>query len=78
VQVKDAVQAIGKEPLLVIPRDDAAARDAMNAGTPLNGGKPSRLAVSVIELARKLVGAGEAPAPKRRLLHRLFTREASR
>jgi pilus assembly protein CpaE len=78
VQVKDAVQAIGKEPLMIIPRDDAAAREAMNAGTPLNGARPSRLTLSVAELARKLVGAGNAPTPKRRLLHRLFTREASR
>lgn len=78
VQIKDAVQAIGKEPLLVIPRDEAAAREAMNAGTPLNGAKPSRLAVSVGELARKLVGAGHQLAPKRRLLHRIFTREVSR
>jgi pilus assembly protein CpaE len=79
VSLKDAVQAIGKEPLLIIPRDDTAARDAMDAGAPLNGVKPSRLAASIAELAEKLVGAGQPVKRKRtQLLRRIFNREAAR
>lgn len=77
VALKDAVRAIGKEPLLVIPRDESAARDAMNAGAPLNGAKPSALAASISELAGKLTGGEARPKSKRgTLLRRIFAREA--
>lgn len=79
VTLKDAVRAIGKEPLLTIPRDEAAARNAMNAGAPLNGSKPSGLAVSISELAGKLTGGAAEPRAKRgHLLRRIFSREGAR
>lgn len=79
VTLKDAVRAIGKDPLLTVPRDEAAARDAMNTGAPLNGAKPSGLAVSISELAGKLVGGATEPRARRgHLLRRIFTREGAR
>ncbi len=44
VKMADALKAIGKDQaLLVIPRDDAKAAEAMNTGAPLNGAAPSAL-----------------------------------
>src|SRR5207244_1665508 len=37
VSLEDAVRALGKDPFLVLPRDEAAASAAMNGGMPLNG-----------------------------------------
>jgi pilus assembly protein CpaE len=74
VSPQDAVRAIGKEPLLVIPRDDAAASGAMNDGTPLNG-KQSALSFAIAELAAKLAGVAPPPRPKG-LLQRVFSKEA--
>ena len=74
VSPQDAVRAIGKEPLLVIPRDDAAASGAMNDGTPLNG-KQSALSFAIAELAAKLTGVVPPPRPKG-LLQRVFSKEA--
>ena len=74
VSPQDAVRAIGKEPLLVIPRDDAAASGAMNDGTPLNG-KQSALSFAIAELAAKLTGVAPPPKPKG-LLQRVFSKEA--
>jgi pilus assembly protein CpaE len=72
---QDAVRALGKEPTLVIPRDESAASDAMNAGVPLNG-KQSPLNVALGELVTKLTGVGAATKPKRgHLLQRMFTKE---
>jgi len=76
VSPQDAVRAIGKEPLLVIPRDDAAASGAMNDGTPLNG-KQSALSYAIAELAAKLAGVAPPPKPKG-LLQRVFSKEARR
>ena len=74
VSPQDAVRAIGKEPLLVIPRDDVAASGAMNDGTPLNG-KQSALSYAIAELAAKLAGVAPPPKPKG-LLQRVFSKEA--
>ena len=74
VSPQDAVRAIGKEPLLVIPRDDAAASGAMNDGTPLNG-KQSALSFAIAELAAKLTGTAPPSRPKG-LLQRVFSKEA--
>jgi pilus assembly protein CpaE len=74
VSPQDAVRAIGKEPLLVIPRDDAAASAAMNDGTPLNG-KQSALSHAIAELGSKLTGLAPPPKPKG-LLQRVFSKEA--
>ena len=74
VSPQDAVRAIGKEPFLVIPRDDAAASGAMNDGTPLNG-KQSALSYAIAELAAKLAGVAPPPKPKG-LLQRVFSKEA--
>ena len=76
VTPQDAVRAIGKEPFLVIPRDDAAASGAMNDGTPLNG-KQSALSYAIAELAAKLAGVAPPPKPKG-LLQRVFSKEARR
>jgi len=58
VKVEDATRAIGKAPFATIPRDDLAATEAMNAGTPLNGTRDSVLSQSIVDLASKLTGAG--------------------
>ena len=76
VTPQDAVRAIGKEPFLVIPRDDATASGAMNDGTPLNG-KQSALSYAIAELAAKLSGVAPPPKPKG-LLQRVFSKEARR
>ena len=75
VSLKDAVRAIGKEPLHVVPRDEAAACDAMNEGLPLNG-KPGGLPHSIRELASKVADIRDGNKPKRGpLWQRLFTKE---
>ena len=74
VSPQDAVRALGKEPLLVLPRDDAAACGAMNDGTPLNG-KQSPLSFAIAELAAKLAGVALPLKPKG-LLQRVFSKEA--
>jgi len=74
VSAQDAVRALGKEPLVVMPRDDAAASGAMNDGTPLNG-KQSPLSYAIAELAAKLAGVAP-PTRSKGLLHRVFSKEA--
>ena len=75
VSLKDAIRAIGKEPLHVIPRDEIAAHDAMNEGMPLNG-KPGGLPHSIRELASKVADVRDGNKPKRGpLWQRLFTKE---
>lgn len=72
VSLSEAARALGKEPFAVIPRDEAAACDAMNAGTPLNG-KQSALTLAVTALAARLAGVQAKPKPARsQLLQRLF------
>lgn len=77
VGLTEAVRAIGKEPFMTIPRDEAAASRAVNAGAPLNGTKPSSLKVAIEELAAKLAGVDSEPKTKRGLLQRIFTKGAS-
>src|SRR5579862_684986 len=78
VSQQDAVRALGRDPILVIPRDDAAASDAMNAGVPLNG-KQSPLNVAMAELTNKLTGLGAAPKAKRgHLFQRMFAKEVTK
>jgi Flp pilus assembly CpaE family ATPase len=75
VSEHDAIRALGKDPILTLPRDDAAANNAMNAGVPLNG-KQSPLAAAVSELATKLTGMGSSAKAKRgHLFQRIFTKE---
>jgi pilus assembly protein CpaE len=78
VTLEDAVRSIGKQPLLVVPRDAAAAAGAMNAGAPLNGAQNSSLAVSITELATRLTGGAGRKAAGGRLLQRLFRRGGDR
>ncbi len=73
VSVADAVQAIGREPLITLPRDETAANQAMNNGAPLNGTRPAPLTAAVRRLAGQLTGTGGA-APRRGVLGRWFGR----
>jgi pilus assembly protein CpaE len=75
VSAQDAARAIGKEPFLVMPRDDSTASGAMNGGIPLNG-KQSALSHAIAQLASKL--AGVAPPRAKGLLQRVFGKEARR
>ena len=76
VGLAEAVRAIGKDPLFTIPRDDQAASQAMNAGAPLNGARPSRLSVALDELASQLSGVELRPKAKG-LLQRIFSNRAA-
>lgn len=58
VKVDDATKAIGRAPMIIIPRDDISATEAMNAGAPLNGTRDSVLSQAILELASKLTGTG--------------------
>lgn len=71
ISVDDATSALGKRPMMMIPRDVAAACEAMNAGTPI-GARDSALGAAIGDLVRKLTGQEEqaAGAP---LLRRLFS-----
>ena len=77
VSAEDAERTIGLRPYLTLPKDDAAAADAMNTGTPLNGTRAAGLAAAIADLAGKLAGT-ESGARKRSggLFRRFFTREA--
>jgi pilus assembly protein CpaE len=77
VDMKDVVRSLGKEPLITLPRDDVGAGQAMNSGSPLNGGKPAGLAGAVTALAAKLTGIQQQPATRGSFLRRMFTKEAS-
>jgi pilus assembly protein CpaE len=72
VAMSEAARALGKEPLAVIPRDEAAACNAMNGGTPLNG-RQSALTVALSALAGRLAGVQSEVKPgASQLLQRLF------
>lgn len=73
VDVRKAVEVIGKEVFAVLPKDDAAGA-AMNDGVPLNG-RPTRLAVAVDTLARRLANVPAAPKG-RGLLQRFLPKGA--
>ena len=71
----DAIRALGKPPIVIIPAD-ANAGKAMNAGVPLNG-KQSPLGVAIGELAAKIANLEVEPKARRgHLLQRIFTKEA--
>ena len=73
VSLEDAVRALGKDPFLVLPRDEAAASAAMNGGMPLNG-RPGSLAAAIGELAARVAGSGAAPRTRRgHILRRIVT-----
>jgi pilus assembly protein CpaE len=78
VTMEDAVRSIGKQPLLIVPRDAAAAAGAMNAGAPLNGTRASSLSIAISELAARLTGAAVRKAGGGRLFRRIFGRGGSR
>lgn len=72
VSLTEIASALGREPIAVIPRDEAAACGAMNAGVPLNG-RQSGLTLAVSALAARLAGVQSTPKPARsQLLQRLF------
>jgi pilus assembly protein CpaE len=70
VELKKAVQVIGKEPFAVIPRDESAG-SAMNDGVPLNG-RPTRLAMALDALAGRIAGVEPGAKNTRGLLGRFF------
>jgi len=75
VELKEATRTIGREPMLVIPRDEAASK-AMNTGAPLNGGRQTGLALAIAELAGRLGAGGlESKAPRANRFRRIFTKE---
>jgi pilus assembly protein CpaE len=74
VAMQDVVRALGKEPFATIPRDDAAASAAINAGVPLNG-KQSPLSFAIAEIARKVTGLAPPARPKG-IFQRVFSKEA--
>jgi pilus assembly protein CpaE len=61
LDVKDVVRALGRTPLVVIPRDAEGAGRAMNSGTPIAGGG---IVSAIDELAAKLTGIRVAQRPK--------------
>jgi len=73
VSMQDAARALGREPFGILPRDDAAATAATNAGVPLNG-KQSPLSFAIGEIAQKLTGLAPPARPKG-LLQRVFGKE---
>jgi pilus assembly protein CpaE len=77
VELKDVARSLGKQPLATLPRDEVGASQAMNSGSPLNGGKPAGLAAAVTALATKLGGVQQQPAARSSFLRRMFTKEAS-
>ena len=76
VDLKDVTRSLGKEPLVTFPRDEIGASQAMNSGSPLNGGKPSGLAAAVQTVATKLAGVPQTAA-RGSFFRRMFTKEAS-
>lgn len=74
LDVKKAVQVIGQQPYAIIPRDDSAG-SAMNDGVPLNG-RPTRLALALDGLARRIAGVEHGQKQGRRLLSRIFPKGA--
>jgi Flp pilus assembly CpaE family ATPase len=73
VSMQDAARALGREPFGILPRDEAAATAATNAGVPLNG-KQSPLSLAIGEIAQKLTGLAPPARPKG-LFQRVFGKE---
>lgn len=70
IPLDEATAAIGKAPLMSLPRDLQTATNAMNNGTPLNG-RDGGLSGAIASLAEQLTGSKAKPAGKP-LLKRLF------
>lgn len=70
ISLDEATSAIGKAPLLTLPRDLQAACTAMNNGTPLNG-RDGGLSNAIASLAEELTGS-KGKAASKPLLRRLF------
>jgi pilus assembly protein CpaE len=78
VDVKDAGRSFGKEPLLLVPRDETAASAAMNTGVPINGSRPSPLGLVVAELAARIAGVQSGAKGRRGgFLRRIFKEATS-
>jgi pilus assembly protein CpaE len=75
IELKEATRTIGKQPLLVLPRDEDAASSAMNSGVPLNGTRQAGLSFALGELASKVAGVTPGAKPQRGMFRRIFTRE---
>ena len=73
VDLKDAVRALGREPVTVLPADPVAANEAMNAGVLLDP-RRSALGAAVRDLAAT-VGGVQAKPRRGRLLQRIFATE---
>lgn len=73
LELKKAVQVMGKEPFAIIPRDDSAG-SAMNDGVPLNG-RPTRLALALDALACRVAGV-QSGSKNRGILGRIFPKGA--
>lgn len=70
ISMEEATTAIGKAPLMTLPRDLQAACTAMNNGTPLNG-RDGGLHSAIASLAEELTGS-KGKAGSKPLLRRLF------
>lgn len=73
VAVQDAAGALGKQPFLLLPRDEAIATQAMNEGTPIES-VASPLRAALTDLAARLAGIRmDARPPRARLFQRLLS-----
>jgi len=70
ISMEEATAAVGKAPLMTIPRDIQGACTAMNNGTPLNG-RDGGLGAAIATLADNITG-GRGKAASAPLLKRLF------
>lgn len=71
IKVDEAAKAIGRVPILTLPRDVVAATEAMNAGTPLDLNRDTPLSHAINELVTKVTGTGPKTEASP-LLRRLF------
>lgn len=71
LKAEDAARAVGRKPSLTLPRDAAAATEAMNAGMPIDSGRGSPLSSVIGNIASALTGVAPV-AEKSGGLRRLF------
>jgi pilus assembly protein CpaE len=74
VDLKDAVRALGREPVTVLPADPGAASEAMNTGVLLDP-RRSALGAAIRDLATTVAGVHAAKPRRGRLLQRIFAME---
>jgi pilus assembly protein CpaE len=77
VDLRDATRSLGREPVATLPRDDSAAAQAMNSGTPLNGARPAPLTLAIEQLAARVTGVTQPARTRGSLFRRFFTKEAT-